>query len=132
ENKLNPYFKRAKIYSFVIQLYLILLVAAAFGPMYSNAYPDRSGKGFLLNLAIMLVLKYINMTLSWWMLKIRQVSIRRVDTIIRFCLSTGILIRLILKSFIVLAVFLILISLIAFFEDRLYTIHSRRACDVLV
>lgn len=132
ENKLNPYFKRAKIYSFVIQLYLILLVAAAFGPMYSNAYPDRSGKGFLLILVIMLVLKYINMMLSWWMLKIRQVSIRRVDTFIRFCLSTGIFISLILQSFIVLAIFLILFSLIALYEYRLSKKQSGLAWDVLV
>src|SRR5690625_7689752 len=42
ESKMKPYFKRNKLYSYVIQLYLIFLFASAFGPMYLNAFPERS------------------------------------------------------------------------------------------
>ncbi len=132
ENKMKPYFKRTKIYSYVIQLYLIFLVAAAFGPMYSNAYPDRGGKGFLLILLVMLIFKYINMTISWWMLKIRQDSIRRLDTFIRFCLSSGIFISLIMKSFIVLGIFLLLFGVMALYEYNMSKKQSGLAWDVLV
>src|SRR5699024_2531698 len=89
ECNMKPYFKRTKLYSYVIQLYLILLVAATFIPMYSNGYLERSLTSFLVILFTMLNFKYINMTLSWWMLKIRQASIHRIDTLIRFCLSSG-------------------------------------------
>lgn len=132
ENKMKPYFKRSKIYSYIVQLYLIFIVAAAFGPMYSNAYPGRSGKGFLLILLVMLVFKYINMTISWWMLKIRQVNTRRLDTFIRFCLSSGIFISLILKSFIILGVLLLLFGLIALYDYNLSKKQSGLAWDVLV
>src|SRR5699024_9870358 len=94
ESKMKHYFKRTKLYS-------IFLVAAAFGPMYSNGYPERSLTSFLVILFTMLIFKYINMTLSWWMLKIRQASIRRIDTLIRFCLSSGIFIGLITQSFVI-------------------------------
>lgn len=132
ENKMQPYFKRAKVYSFVIQLYLIFIVAAAFGPMYTSAYPDRGGKSFLFILLIMLIFKYINMSISWWMLKIRQVNVRRLDTFIRFSLSSVIFISLILKSFIILGMVLILFALVAIYNYNLSKKQSGLAWDVLV
>lgn len=132
ENKLQPYFRRAKIYSFVVQLYLIFIVAAAFGPMYTHAYPERSGSGFLFIVLVMLILKYINMSISWWMLKIRQTNIRRVDTFIRFCLSSGIFISLISKSFILLSIIIILFGLITLKDYYSSKKQSGLAWDVLV
>jgi len=132
ESKMKPYFKRTKLYSYVIQLYLIFLVAAAFGPMYSNGYPERSLTSFLVILFTMLIFKYINMTLSWWMLKIRQASIRRIDTLIRFCLSSGIFIGLITQSFVILVIFIIIFGLIALYEYNISKKQSGLAWDVLV
>src|SRR5699024_12551892 len=79
ESKMKPYFKRTKLYSYVIQLYLIFLVAAAFGPMYSNGYPERSLTSCLVILFTMLIFKYINMTMSWWTLTIRLPSSPRIE-----------------------------------------------------
>lgn len=132
ENKMGPYFKRTKLYSFVIQLYIIFIVAAAFGPMYTHAYPERSGSSFLFIIFIMLILKYINMSISWSMLKIRRTNIRRIDTFIRFWLSSGIFISLILNSFVLLVIMLILFGLIALNNYFLSKKQSGLAWDVLV
>lgn len=132
ENKMEPYFKRAKIYSFVIQLYVIFIVAAAFGPMYTNAYPERSGLGFLLILVMMLIAKYINMSISWWMLKLRQINIRRIDLLIRFCLNSGLFISIISKSYIILTVIILLFAIVAFYDFYISRQQSGLAWDVLV
>src|SRR5690625_7687808 len=84
--------------------------------MYSNGYPERSLTSYVFILFTMLVFKYINMRLSWWMLKIRQESIRRIDTFIRFCLSSGIFVSLITQSFVFLVIFIIIFGLISLYE----------------
>src|SRR5690625_7191067 len=129
---MKPYFKRTKLYSYVIQLYLIFLVAAAFGPMYSNGYPERSLTSYVFILFTTLVFKYINMRLSWWMLKIRQESIRRIDTFIRFCLSSGIFVSLITQLFVILVIFIFFFSLIDLYDYYDFYILSDHSVILLV
>src|SRR5690625_642077 len=38
ESKMNAYFRNSLIYSFLIQLYVIFLIAAALGPLYLAAF----------------------------------------------------------------------------------------------
>src|SRR5690625_7756022 len=66
------------------------------------------------------------------MLKIRQASIRRIDTLIRFCLSSGIFIGLITQSFVILVLFIIIFGLIALYEYNISKKQSGLAWDVLV
>lgn len=83
EEKMKNYFRNALIYSFVIQLYLILLAAAALGPLYFAAYPNRAGNIYLLTIAVMLIFKLGNLIANWWMLKVRDVLSRGVDVVVR-------------------------------------------------
>ncbi|GAB3060496.1 ABC transporter permease [Virgibacillus ainsalahensis] len=87
ENKMNAYFRDALIYSFVIQLYLILLAVAALGPLYFESFPGRSGSMYLLTLALVLIFKVWNLIANWWMLKIREASLRQTDLIARSLLN---------------------------------------------
>lgn len=87
ETKMHAYFRNALIYSFVIQLYLVLLVAAAFGPLYFASFPDRSGQMYLLSIAILLVFKVGNLIANWWMLKVREPGTRRLDLAVRTVLN---------------------------------------------
>src|SRR5699024_353889 len=48
EHKMGAYFRDALIYSFVVQLYMLLLIAAAFGPLYLASFPERSGRTYLM------------------------------------------------------------------------------------
>lgn len=87
ETKMHAYFRNALLYSFVIQLYLVLLVAAAFGPLYFASFPDRSGQMYLLSIAIVLVFKAGNLIANWWMLRVREPVTRRLDLAVRTLLN---------------------------------------------
>src|SRR5699024_12630333 len=76
--------------SFVIQLYMILLIAAAFGPLYFAAYPERSGYVYLLSLVIILIFLVWNLIANWWMLKVRDKGIRNFDQVVLFVLNSAV------------------------------------------
>ncbi|RKQ31284.1 ABC transporter permease [Oceanobacillus halophilus] len=83
EDRMGYYFRNTIIYSFVIQLYLIFLLAAALGPLYFAAYEDRPGNIYLLSILVLLIIKVGNLLANWWMLKVRDKNIRNVDTLVR-------------------------------------------------
>ncbi|WP_188455227.1 ABC transporter permease [Virgibacillus oceani] len=87
EHKMGAYFRNALIYSFVIQLYLILLLVAAFGPLYFASYPERDGNVYLVTVIIVLIFKVWNLIANWWMLKVREPSVRKIDQFARILLN---------------------------------------------
>ncbi|SFA81555.1 ABC-2 type transport system permease protein [Lentibacillus halodurans] len=90
ENKMGPYFRDTLLYSFVVQLYIILLAGAAFGPLYFASYPDRAGNAYLLTLFVVLIFKAGNMIANWWMLKIREPGMRQADHAVRILLNVAV------------------------------------------
>lgn len=88
ESKMTAYFRNALLYSFVIQLYLVLIVAAAFGPLYSATYPNS--QGYLLTVLVLLIFKVWNLLANWWMLKIRASGVRQIDLVTRMLLSIAV------------------------------------------
>lgn len=90
EDQMNAYFRNTLIYSFVIQLYLIFLLAAALGPLYFASYPERSGSTYLLSLLVLLIIKIGNLFANWWMLKVRDKNIRLLDVFVRTILNIAI------------------------------------------
>ncbi|WP_284139486.1 MULTISPECIES: ABC transporter permease [unclassified Virgibacillus] len=87
EHRMGLYFRNVLLYSFIIQLYIVLFVSAALGPLYFAAYPERSGSMYLMTILVLLVFKGWNLLANWWMLRIRDKSIRTIDTITRFMLN---------------------------------------------
>lgn len=87
EEKMKPYFRNAIIYSFVIQLYLILLVAAALGPLYTASFPEREGNPYLLTITILLIFKVANLLANWWMYRIRDRNHRRLEIFVRMVMN---------------------------------------------
>ncbi|MCF3942034.1 ABC transporter permease [Oceanobacillus alkalisoli] len=83
EEKMKPYFRNSIIYSFVIQLYLILLVAAALGPLYTASYPGREGNAYLLTIVVLLIFKVANLLANWWMYRTRDSNHRRLELLVR-------------------------------------------------
>jgi len=76
EHKMNDYFKRAIVYSFVSQLLTLLFIVAALSPLYFHSFPERGGREFLLTLLIVLVFKAWNLVINWCSLKLRNQNIR--------------------------------------------------------
>ncbi|WP_217586006.1 ABC transporter permease [Lentibacillus saliphilus] len=90
EHRMGVYFRNGLIYSYLVQLYLVLLSAAALGPLYSHTYPDRPTRVYVLMIVVLLVFKMWNYIAHWWMLKVRQTSQRRIDAIVRLLLSIAV------------------------------------------
>ncbi|WP_085992786.1 ABC transporter permease [Oceanobacillus senegalensis] len=87
EDRMGAYFRHSITYSFVIQLYLIFLLAAALGPLYFSMYEERSGSTYLLTLLLLLILKLGNLIANWWMLKVRDKKSRKMDILARSLLN---------------------------------------------
>lgn len=87
EHQLDDYFKRCLYYSYVVQLYLVLLVGAALGPLYFASYPEQGTNYYLLMLLVVLIFKVWNMLANWWMLKERNANTRLWDLVIRIVLN---------------------------------------------
>jgi ABC-2 type transport system permease protein len=87
EEKMGPYFRNAIIYSYIIQLYLVLLAAAALGPLYTTTYPEREGNAYLLTILVLLLFKLANLLANWWMNKIRDKNKRQLEGTVRSLLN---------------------------------------------
>ncbi|CAM4061554.1 ABC transporter permease [Lederbergia lenta] len=86
ETKMGSYFKNGMKLSFITQAYVLLLVLAAFMPMYAQVTGDGF-KVFFYLLAIVLLLKIWNLMLHWMILKANDKQSLFFDWIIRFSLS---------------------------------------------
>ncbi|WP_404451672.1 ABC transporter permease [Virgibacillus necropolis] len=132
ESKMNAYFRNAMIYSFVIQLYLVLLVAAALGPLYSATYPERGGQVYLLTVSVMLVFKVWNLFANWWMLKVRAPGIRQTDLITRTLLSIAVFYFLINGDMILTAITTALYIIVFLYDYNVSRKQAGILWDLLV
>lgn len=132
EHKMKHYFRDAIIYSFVIQLYLILVVVAVFGPLYFAAYSARPGKLYLLTIAVVLVFKVWNLIVNWWMLKVRDVTTRRIDLIARMVLNSAVFYFLVNGNMLFAAIATVLFIALFLYDYSLSGRQAGLAWDLLV
>ncbi|GGA73548.1 ABC transporter permease [Ornithinibacillus halotolerans] len=90
EHKMKAYFRNAIIYSFVLQLYIVAIVTAAFGPLYFASFEERTGRTYLLTILIVLIFKLWNLIANWWMLKVREQNIRYIDQVVRLVFNIAV------------------------------------------
>lgn len=84
EKRLTNYFNYTLIYSFITQIYLVFLVAAALAPLYQASQLTQSyGALFIL----LIFFKGWNFLSNWWMLRTRDKNGRYFDRLIRFILQ---------------------------------------------
>ncbi|MGM8366324.1 ABC transporter permease [Virgibacillus sp. W0181] len=102
EQRMGAYFRNALLYGFIVQLYLLLLVAAALGPLYFHTFSSRSGSVYLWTLLLLLLFKIGNLFMNWNMLKVRDANSRRIDIVVRV-LVNSVLFYFILKADLVFA-----------------------------
>ncbi|WP_440896282.1 ABC transporter permease [Amphibacillus sp. Q70] len=81
EKRLTSYFNYTLWYSFLTQLYLVVLVAAILAPLYQASYPNQS---YLSLVFILIIFKGWHFLLNWWMLRIRNRAIHWRDKPIRY------------------------------------------------
>lgn len=86
ETKLNSYFSKSMILTLLFQGYILLMVFAAFMPMFSKV----TGAGlsdFFWMFVFILLLKYINLQIHWHALKFQENSTPMLDGILRLVID---------------------------------------------
>lgn len=132
ENKMGPYFRNGIVYSFIIQLYLILLAGAMFGPLYFATYPERAGNVYLLTLVVVLVFKGWNLMANWWMLKVREPGIRYVDLLVRTLLNIAVFYFLIQGEMVLAGITTLLFTLVFLYDLYVSRKQAGIVWDLLV
>lgn len=130
EEKMYNYFHLTLLYNFIIQLYVVILVMAAIFPLFSTVYPNKNTTEYLLLFVVLLILKAWNMVTNWWMLKIRNVSMRMFDRVLRTVLSIAFIYFLLVgELFIIVAILYFIVVL----NDYIFAKkQSGLAWDVLI
>ncbi|MFC4388668.1 ABC transporter permease [Gracilibacillus marinus] len=88
EQQLSTYFIRTLVYSYVTQLYMVLIVYVVLAPLYLESI-NHGEYGLLL--LLLLIIKCWSLIANWWMLKVRDQLSRRMDYIVRFLLISGLI-----------------------------------------
>lgn len=132
EHKMDAYFRDALIYSFVVQLYMLLLAAAVFGPLYTATFPDRSGKTYLMIIVVMLIFKVWNLLANWWMLKVRDPATRKIDVVIRVVLNCAVFYLLIYGNMLFAGILTVLFIILFLYNLRISRKQAGIVWDVLL
>ncbi|PLT33800.1 ABC transporter permease [Bacillus sp. V5-8f] len=86
ETRLGSYFSKSILLTLVIQGYILLMVFAAFMPMYAKVTGAALAE-FAWMFAVMLALKYINLQVHWYALKFQENSAHVIDGVVRLVID---------------------------------------------
>lgn len=109
EHKMTAYFRNALIYSYVVQLYFVLLLVAALGPLYFHAFPERNIKVYLLTLIVLLIIKALNLSIHWTMLRVRNANLRLGESVIRLLLTIILFVYILKADYVVTTILTIVL-----------------------
>ncbi|MCA1012090.1 ABC transporter permease [Halobacillus halophilus] len=132
EYQLDAYFKRSLYYSFIVQIYMVLLVAAALGPLYFASYPDLGSRHYLVMIGVVFVVKIWNMLSNWWMLKERNARIRNTDQVVKVALNIMIFYFLSQGEWLYASIVTILLAALVLYTYSLSSKKAGLAWDLLV
>ncbi|OPA08505.1 ABC transporter permease EcsB [Bacillus cereus] len=86
EEKLKPYFTKASLFTFMIQLYIIAIVAAALAPLYFQQM-KQTGAGYIWIVLAFVIVKAWNLFVAWEKSFLTDQNIQRADWFVRFILN---------------------------------------------
>lgn len=90
EKQLTAYFKKSIRLSFIFQNYILLMFLAAAMPLYAQV-EQGSFRDFFWILALLMVVKYLNLRIKWSVLKEQEKTVQLMDLLVRYCLNAGLL-----------------------------------------
>lgn len=86
EEKLKPYFTKAFLFTFMIQLYIIAIVATRLAPLYFQQM-KQTGAGYIWIVLAFVIVKAWNLFVAWEKSFLTDQNIQRADWFIRFILN---------------------------------------------
>ena len=131
ETQLKSYFNRSILLSLVMQGYLLLVVLAVLMPMYAKV-TGANLNDFIGLFILLLIMKFLNLYISWYVLKYQETSPSRVDLFIRFFINGVLLFLVINQSMILLPIITLLVLIGLFFYYRVATRQKILKWDRLI
>lgn len=130
EQQMGRYFTNALIFSYVLQLYLVVLILAVLAPLYQASFDTYSG--YLFYGVILVILKAWNMMANWWMLKIRDQASHIIEKGCRFLLQLSLFYFFVNGHVIFAAITTVLLFVVFLYSYYLASRHKALAWDRLV
>ena len=130
ETKLKSYFKSSFILSWIIQGCILACTCSSI-PMYAKV-TGANFNNFISVLVLVLIMKFFNLYISWYVLKYQEVSASRVDLLIRFLINGALMYLVIDEAMIVLSGLTLLLLLGLFLYYRIATRQKILKWDRLV
>lgn len=131
ETQLKSYFNRSILLSLVMQGYLLLVVLAVLMPMYAKV-TGANLNDFIGLFILLLIMKFLNLYISWYVLKYQETSPSRVDLFIRFFINGVLLFLVMNQSMILLPIITLLVLIGLFFYYRVATRQKILKWDRLI
>ncbi|SFB95712.1 ABC-2 type transport system permease protein [Bacillus sp. OV322] len=118
ETKLKSYFSRSITLSLFMQSFILLVLFAVLMPMYSKV-SGASLKDFAIIFVFLIVLKYVNLMITWHVLKFQEKSTILTDAAIRYILNAAVLYLVFSGAGILfpLIAFILLIALMLYYRS---------------
>ena len=83
EEEMNRYFLYSLLYNYSLQLYVVIFVVAAVGPLYFEFYPETNTLLSILMIVVILLIKGWNLALRWRSLQIDNQTFVFIERIVR-------------------------------------------------
>jgi ABC-2 type transport system permease protein len=118
ETKLKSYFSRSITLSLFMQSFILLVLFAVLMPMYSKV-SGASLKDFAIIFVFLIFLKYVNLMITWHVLKFQEKSTILTDAAIRYILNAAVLYLVFSGAGILfpLIAFILLIALMLYYRS---------------
>src|SRR5699024_9627207 len=87
EEEMNRYFLYSLLYNYSVQLYVVIFVVAAVGPLYFEFYPETNSLVTILLIAVILLIKGWNLALRWRSLQMDNQTFVLSERIVRTVLT---------------------------------------------
>lgn len=128
EREMDRYFTYSLIYNYGLQLYIVVFVIAAIGPLYMTFYPDRQVGVNLLMVVVILLMKAWNLTLHWRSLQIDNRKFTSIEFIVRTLLTFMMFYSLITLQYVPVIglIYVLYLNLIYFYIKKIQHLNWER------
>lgn len=110
EEQLAPYFRYGIFYNYLVQLYLVFIVAAALYPLYAHTFQTRPFSHFVLLIVLFALIKGWNLVANWYVLHVRKANVHLIDKTIRFILTILFFYSFLQGRFVIITAILLFVS----------------------
>ncbi len=117
EYNLKEYFQKAFTYSFISQIFLVVVPLIIFTPLYFNV-TNANGRILLISLVLLLIVKFWNLRVSWRIGFFTELSAKWGDWVVRFAINSCVIFFIFSQQYMfVLIIMIIMVGYDMYFSN---------------